>query len=242
VSTQLDLTDNNGASLAVREIPTPLSIIAEAVRQGLDPDQLGKLMDLQERYERNEAAQQFAAALAKFQANCKPITKRRKIDLGGGSGPLYAGLDDIMREISPLLADCGLCVTFTTEMVDGGMVRTTCHVRHGRHVEDSVVTLPVPVQMRVNDTQKMGAALSYSKRYALCAALNITVTDEDTDANGLGTAVDEKQIAQLKEWFTASGEGEGPTLKWAQVKTVADIPAKQFPVIMERFKRKYATR
>jgi hypothetical protein len=76
----------------------------------------------------------------------------------------------------------------------------------------------------------------------LCAALNITVTDEDTDANGLGTAVDEKQIAQLKEWFTASGEGEGPTLKWAQVKTVADIPAKQFPVIMERFKRKYATR
>jgi hypothetical protein len=36
--------------------------------------------------------------------------------------------------------------------------------------------------MRVNETQKFGAALSYAKRYALQGALNIVVTDEDTDA------------------------------------------------------------
>jgi hypothetical protein len=205
-----------------------------------DVASLEKYMELHERHQRNEAAERLAAALTKFQGKCPQITKRRKINLGGGDGPLYASLDDIMREISPLLAECGLCVTFSAEIADNGFLRATCNVRHGRHVEASHITLPVPAQMKVNDTQKMAAALSYAKRHSLCAALNIIVTDEDNDAGGMVEAVTEEQIATLREWFQTSGEGPGPTLKFCKVKAPHEIPAAMFPVIVERFNRKYA--
>jgi hypothetical protein len=241
MTTQLQLTDSNGI-IEHRSPPTPLAILDKMAASDVDPEKLAQMMTLCERYEANDAAQKFSAALARFQAKCPAITKRRKIDLGGGSGPLYASLDDIMKEIKPLLADCGLCITFSAEVTEAGQIHVLCNIRHGRHVETSEITLPIPAQMRVNDTQKMGAALSYAKRYALCSALNITVTDEDTDANGLAATIDEEQYAKLVEWFESSGEGPGPTLKFCKVKSPSEIPAAMFPVIIERFNRKYANR
>ena len=55
---------------AIDPNPNPLSMLASALQQGHDVDKLGKLMDLAERYEANEARKAFATALSKFQATC----------------------------------------------------------------------------------------------------------------------------------------------------------------------------
>jgi hypothetical protein len=218
--------------------PTPLEIYQNALAQGIDPDKLAKLLEIQQAVRADEAAEAFAESLAKFQAKCPQITKRRKINLGGGEGPMYASFDDIMVVISPILAECGLCVTFSSELTDAGMNRTTCFVRHGRHVESSTVTLPVPSQMRVNDTQKMGACLKYCQRYALCAALNLTVTDEDTDAQGLVETISEEQLATIKELIESTGADLKRFCKWAAIDHLKEMSQDFYPAAINQLKRK----
>jgi hypothetical protein len=212
--------------------------LLKAVIDRGDPNIAAKWMELHERHLQNVAAESFANALARFQGRCPQIAKNRKIDLGGGAGPSYASLDDIMRAIGPLLAECGLCVTFSASVTDAGAMHVICNIRHGRHVESSELTLPVPAQMRVNDTQRMAAALSYAKRHCLCAALNIVVTDEDNDANGMAEKITEQQAATIREWLVATTTDEKRFLNWLHVAAVADIPAARFDECVAMLKRK----
>lgn len=214
---------------------TPLLLIERAMERGVDP---GKLYELAQQWERDQAAERFAVALATFQSRCPQIKKNRSIDLGSGKGPQYASLDDIMREIGGLLAECGLSITFSAAVTESGMLTAKCLVHHGRHVEHSEITLPVPSNMRVNDTQKMGAALSYAKRYALCAALNIIVTDEDEDGGGLLETITDEQAATLREWIANTESNESAFFKYMGVKSLGQIAAADYGKALDALKRK----
>ena len=217
------LAPTNGAPLPAAD--NPLSIITIAMQHGAPPEQLGQLLDLQERWERHRAAEAFGAAIASFQRECPPITKARKVN----AGPLnyrFASYDDVMRVAGPLLASHGIAVSFTTESTERGM-RAVCRVRVGIHSEDYALEIPVP-DMRVNDTQKYGAALSYVKRYALCAALNIVVTDEDNDAIPLQRGITHEQGEKLKRLIQQTDTDPAKFLKWAGCESLAEMPANKF--------------
>lgn len=226
------------ATPAVVEI-TPLTLLQSCIANGQDPD---KMLGIIERMAANEAADRYGEAFAKFQSLCPQIHKSRSIDLGGGKGPTYASLDDILRVVKPILAECGLGVSFSATITDDGKMQCKCFVRCGRHVEESEITLPAPSQMRVNDTQKMGAALSYAKRYALCAALNIVVTDEDTDAAGVCETITEEQAVTLREWIGNVSADEGKFLAWLGVKSLAEIPRNKFDDALKALQSKAAKR
>ena len=225
----------NGIYATAPASANPMAIIEAAINRGIDPDQLGKLLDLQERYERNRAAEAFGAAIARFQRDCPPITKSRKVD----AGPMryrFASYDDVMKHAGPLLAECGIAVSFSTETTDRGL-RATCRVRVGIHAEDYTLEVPIP-DMRVNDTQKYGAALSYVKRYALCAALNIVVTDEDNDATGLGKLVSAEQIAEIKRLVEKTDTDHGRFLKWAGVASLDAMTVPKYHEAVAYLERK----
>ena len=214
---------------------TPAIVLDRMLERGQN---IQDAMEFFEKWEARIAAEQYGHALAAFQAQCPQIVKRRQIDLGGGKGPLFASLDDIHDVIKPILAACGLSVRFSAEMTDAGQMRAKCFVRHGRHEEASEVTLPVPTQMRVNSTQQAGAAFSYAKRYALCAALNIVVTDEDTDGNGLFETISEEQVVTLRELVESTNSDEKKFLKWLGVERFADIPQKLYEDAICQLQRK----
>ena len=217
-----------------------MRLIEIAVQANADPDRLGKLMDLQERWELSKAAEAYGNALAAFQAECPPIHKGRTVDLGKGSGPRYAGLDDIMAVAQPILSKHGLSVSYSADIAEGKL-HAVCKVRKGRHTETNEITLPVPDQMRVNDTQKMGAAFSYAKRYALCAALNITVTDQDTDASNLNadTYITEHQADTIAAFLERMSESDKASFyKWAGCPTLNKFPASKYQSAIRSLKQK----
>lgn len=222
----------------------PLELLTLAVEKGADPDKLTGMYDLYQRWQKDQAAQAFGEALAKFQSFCPRITKRRTINIGKGPGAAYASYDDIMREITPVLSQCGLSVTFTqADMQGAGTVKLGCTIRHGTHSETTQVALPVPTQMSVNDTQKMGAALSYAKRYALCAALNIVVTDEDDDAGRMQeqiTYITEAQAIQLDEMIQSYGADRAKFLDFYGIKSTAELPASRFQQAFAALQKKGA--
>ena len=199
---------------------TPMSIIAAMAERGSDPAQIEKMMDLQERWERNRAAEEFADALAEFQSMCPSIHKGRS----GAHGAKFAGFDDIMAAIRPVLARCRLSVSFDTESTDGKSISCTCIVKRGIHEHRTKFTCPVATDLKANASQQYGSALSYVKRYAMCAALNIVVTDEDTDAGDLGgEPITQEQVKQLHDLLVQTESDTALFLEWAKVEQLADI-------------------
>ena len=219
------------------ETISPLQMIQAAIEKGIDPD---KLMDFAERFERNRAAEAFGRAVTKFQSLCPRITKTRTASIqprdGGKANYNYrfSGFDDIDKVIRPLLIECGLAVSFSTEDVPGKGIKATCRVRHGIHFEDTTLTVPVPAMS--NATQGYGAALSYAKRYALCAALNIVVTDEDTDGAGL-ECLTEAECDSIMQIIETKGADASQWLKrllaFARSESLARIPRNRYREIMD---------
>lgn len=219
------------------QAPTPMLIIQSLVDRGEDPT---AMFNLAERWEANIAAEEYGKALAAFQGKCPQITKCRQIDLGGGKGPLYASYDDIDVIIRPIMAEFGLSKTFSATVTEAGQMRVICKIRHGRHVEENEVTLPVPAQMRVNDTQKMGAALQYGKRYAVCAALDLVVTDEDRDAANMFVGINEQQLATIEDWIALMGDKfkPRPFLKWLEIEKMSELPAEKYEMVVTELQSK----
>ncbi len=225
------LEESNGVTNAV-------TLIRAAIDKGVDPEQLSKLLDLEERWQRNQAANAFAAAITGFQSECPMVRKGRQAQFSGKDAYKFASFDDVMRVARPLLSKYAIVVTFTTATSEKGMV-VTCRIRVGTHCEETSLDMPIP-EMRVNDTQKAGAALSYLKRYALCAALNIVVTDEDDDASQQFDTVDSTDVEQLNILIEEKGVDLARFLKYANVERLDLIPKSEMPKLLDMLKRKKA--
>ncbi len=228
MSTAIANVNNDGATL--------MAIIQQAASQpDLDVAKMQQLMELKREWDKDRAAEAYAAAIAEFQRKCPQIHKGRK----PASGPsyTYASYDDLMAVASPLLAECGIVVTFSTEQVEKS-IRVTCRLRVGTHYEDHSFTVPIP-DMRVNETQRFGAALSYAKRYALQGSLNIVVTDEDTDASNLNdNCITEEQRIQLDEWISSTNSDVQKFCSTFKIAELKDLPAAKFNNAMEMLRRK----
>jgi hypothetical protein len=199
---------------------TPMAMLSNWLAGGGDIDKAGQLLDLCERYERTQAAAAYNAAIARFQSLCPVVPKGRSVQ---GMGYSYADYGDVMKVAKPHLDACGLAVSFSTETIDGGL-RVTCRISHGSHHEDHLFTVPIPSTLRVNDAQKFGAALSFAKRYALTAALNIVCSDDvDDDGAGLCEQISEKQAVQISELLMTTNSDTARFLKWAGVASIYDL-------------------
>ena len=164
----------------------PMQMLGAALDRGLSVADLGPLMDLVERHEANQARKAFAAAMAQFQAACPTIKKTTRADRY-----VYAPLDEVLRTIRPHLDAAGLSIRFDTEMTGNSVITVTCTVIHrDGHSELSHFAAPVDEKMRVNDTQKVGSANSYARRYAVMNALALVASAEDDDGFGAGLKPD----------------------------------------------------
>jgi hypothetical protein len=220
---------------------TPLVLLQQAIDKGLNTDDLTKLMDLHERHERNHAAAVYATALTDFQAACPVIGKSRIASIvsktGGSYKYKFAGYEDVMKQVKPLLNENKIAVSFSTEATDKGIL-ATCTLRVGTHSEKHTLEVPIPA-MNVNDTQKYGAALSYAKRYALCAALNIVVGDEDDDAASVvAQTITEEDAIQLGEIIESKGVNMGRFLSWAEVDELRKLPKSKHQQALDYLNKK----
>ena len=76
-------------------VTQPQQLLQIAVEKGAELDKLERLMDLQERWQANEAQKAFNEALAGFQRDCPKIEKTKT----GYNDVKYADLDDISTAI-----------------------------------------------------------------------------------------------------------------------------------------------
>ena len=223
--------------------PTPLLLIQQGIDAKISPRDMKDLFDLQVRYEQRLAEQAYADAITAFQADCPPI---RKNATNPHSKKSYADYEGVMRTITPLLRKHKIVITFDTAESDGKMT-TTCRVRVGTVEKTTTITLPVDAASKMmNATQAGGAAMSYGRRYALAAALNLIYTDEDTDALPADSCITDAELAELRRALVAAGQEPGPFLDWAShaagfaVEHLEQLPGRLYQQAIGFLKRKAA--
>jgi hypothetical protein len=130
---------------------------------------------------------QLYAALAAFQAELPSIGADNRATVTGQTKDgrptsysyNYANLGDIAPLVMPLLAKHGLAFTSKPTVVDGTFL-LIYKLTHSSGEEDGGV-YPLPDPMRT-DPQKLGGAITYARRYTLCAMTGIAPGKDDDDA------------------------------------------------------------
>lgn len=183
-------------SLAPRSALLPAAIdagalLAQGIQQGLSVDALERLLAMRRELQAEQARSDFFTAMAQFQSQIPSIPKSQTARVQSAKGSFsyhYADLASIQRAIAPQMAACGLSVTFDTVQDNGGYL-IQAKVHHGAgHTETTTFRVPVDTTARMNSAQAAGSALTYGRRYALCAALGIVTAEDDDDGQSAVSA------------------------------------------------------
>jgi hypothetical protein len=129
----------------------------------------------------------LAEALITLQASLPRITKA-STGQAGNRETKYADLHSITDAVFPVLAALGLFWTCAPTMADGSFV-LTYQLAHGATGQAITGHYPLP-----NATpQSIGGAITYARRYALCAVLGLAPAEDDDDANRASQEQAERQ-------------------------------------------------
>lgn len=156
-----------------------LTLVSKALdKENIDISVIEKMLDMQERIMNKQAEMQFNVDFASMSSELPPVLKTKKAYTGK-----YAPIEDINSTIRPTLDKYGFAVSFSVKQ-DDAMVTATCELRHkSGHKIDTSVKIPHDKSGKnMNMAQAVGSAITYAKRYALCAILNISLEDVDDDA------------------------------------------------------------
>lgn len=190
---------------------TPMQMIEMAVKQGADIDKLSKLMDLQDRWEQNEARKAYIAAISKFKADPPKIVKDKAVSFGAGKTSYkHATLDKASEAIGTALAEVGISHRWEVHQKEGGLVEVTCILTHTLGHSERVTMQATPDSSgSKNAIQAVGSTCSYLQRYTLLSAVGLAPKDADDDGRQGGKMPEPQvtdfeaaieSIADLKSW------------------------------------------
>lgn len=169
----------------------------------------------------------------------------------------FADLNNIVRSTRPALAKNGLSVTQQTKILGDGASVLVTRIRHasGQWIESRVRIIPPK-----NDMQSYASTLSYMKRHAIMALLNITIdadyADDDAetamvsqrDTFAKGTAINRKydpkeqsseviskdQLEELEYELAQYPDIAEMVLDGLKIQSLADMPKSKYMVSIER--------
>lgn len=149
----------------------------------MDVAKLKELLDVQERWEANQAKKAYVQAMALFKANPPEITKDKTVKYGNTSYN-HATLSNVTACINKALSKHGLTASWVTGQ-DNGSVKVTCKITHVMgHSEETCLAAPPDETGSKNAIQAIGSTVTYLQRYTLLALTGLATYDQDDDGVG----------------------------------------------------------
>jgi len=165
----------------------PQILLQSAIDQDRGIETIERLVALAKDVREYQARDAWNAAMSEFQRNAPKILKTEVAEITTKKGKTYsyryAPLEGIMETILPLLGPLGLSVSWKHRF-DAGNVITACRISHvmGHFEESGEICIPIEKgDWGATPPQRVGIALTYSKRYSLLAGLGLAPED-DPDA------------------------------------------------------------
>lgn len=247
VSTQqLAVAKDRSQQVAVSNADSIMNLIADAATNPeMDVAKLEKLMDLQTRLLDRENEQAFDQDYVLMKPHL-PIIARRKTNSQTKSK--YAPLEDINKEVDPILAKYGFGTSTRIVEQDEKHVSVEAILRHRKgHKISNIITMPLDdrgIAGTVNKTvvHAISSTVTYCKRVAICALLNIS-TGDDQDGNrpqepDAPAYITEEQAVQIDLDLKQAGIDRAEFFKWANTRDDKDEPvADARRILVKNFKK-----
>lgn len=220
--------------VALPSAPVDMSRLMSLAESGVDPDTIGKMVDLYERVHGIQAEQAFNQAMLAIQTHMDghPVPTRGQVVVNkAGTTKPYPFLEDIQRALAPVCAQHGMSYSFDTR-ADGKGFTIVTRVSHVMGVtRETHTTLPLDESGSKNKVQGVGSTESYGMRYGLIKAFGLARYLHDDDGSGSGGSaptdqIDEETVEQLKAHAAEVGLNAERTAKMLAIfdaETWADL-------------------
>ena len=189
---------------------TPAAVLMYAMEKGADMAQTEKLMDLQIKWEANEARKAYVADMAEFKKNPPTIVKDKLVAFSGTSYT-HATLGNVTSAIVEGLAKYGFSHRWDVDQ-QGAQIIVSCVLTHKLgHSERTTLSSGKDDSGKKNAIQQVASAVTYLQRYTLLAATGLATHDqEDDDGRGyeVGVTLAEKWCGKAITAKTVEALGE----------------------------------
>ena len=243
--TEYELTEKQAPLPA---IATTNDVIMAAVQRGYEPAFVEKMMDLAERFEKNEARKAFFEALASFKLEAPKVKKDKR---NPNFNSYYTSLGNLLETYNPYLAKHGLSASFPTPQQTDKTVTGECRLSHRMgHSESVSITVPIDQaaigkasgQRSRNAIQDIKSTFTYLRSVTFEAILGVAGTEASLDDDGNSAAgnefITEAQAKEINDLLKKTGADVPKFLKYAGAETVDTIPAKAYKKVIIALKQK----
>ena len=214
--------------LAIRETGSPAELMMRAIAApGMDLDKLQKFMELQEKWEKNEARKAYVEAMAAFKANPPAIGKDKHVKFGQTEYN-HASLGNVTTLINASLSEHGFSAAWETSQGDKG-VTVTCKITHLLgHSESTSLTAGSDTSGAKNAIQALGSTISYLQRYTILSLTGLATHEMDDDGKGEVQYVTNEQVGTIVDFINEKKVDAGKFLRYMECSSVETIPAVDF--------------
>lgn len=233
-----EVEQKESKAVQVIEQASPMALAQNFLASGGDLESLEKMMDLQDRFEKNKAKKEFFVAMANAQKEMPVIYEGRK---NSQTGSKYAAYKDIVRGSKPIYTKFGLSVSFYEgDPEKDDYVKFCADVYHEKgHSKTYSVNLPIddkgpkgtPVKTKIHGVK---SSMSYGRGILLGNIFNIP-TNEDVDDDGVAAGgkivplITENQAIEIRDIIESiEGFSEKDFLEWAKRESIESILACDF--------------
>ena len=215
------MSDNKELALA-----SPAEMIRQAVAGGADLTKLEKLLELQERWDANNARKEFAKFFSMAQSDIEAVIKTKE---NTQTHSKYAELGDVIETAKPAYTRYGFSVIFYEgDCPKENHIRIFADVLHGSgHKETYHYDVPLDGKgLRGNDNMTAihgkASSVSYGRRYLMCMIWNIPTADNDGNTQKLPT-ITEKQLHILRDLIISKDMEEKKLLEFLAITSLEDL-------------------
>ncbi len=205
---------------------SPAEMIRAAVTGGADLDKLEKLLEIQIKWEANEAKKAYHAAMSDFKSVPIEIEKDKKVGYSTSKGNVaysHATLANVVRVITKELSKHGLSASWRTNQ-DQYRICVTCKITHVLgHSEETTLCASADDSGSKNSIQAIGSTVTYLERYTLLAATGLATSDQDDDAKSNDILLGDKELHAIRDILISKDLTEANLVKYLGVEKLEDV-------------------
>ena len=182
---------------------SPAAVMMQALSQGASLEQVEKMMDLQDRWEKREAEKAYSVAMAEFKSKAVVILKNKQVSFKTKSGDKteykHADLADVVDAVGPALSECGFSWYWRVTHQTPQVIEVTCYLKHRLGHCESVSLSGGPDQSGLkNSLQAISSTITYLERYTLKSITGVAEQGDDNDgADGAPPPMTDAELLKL---------------------------------------------
>lgn len=207
----------------------------EMALQSGDMEKLEKMLELKERFDKEEARKSFTGAMSSFKAEGVVIKKDRTVSFENNDKSVtsytHASLGNVVKMAVPALAIHGLSHHWNVEQEVNAPIKVTCVLTHkGGHSEKVTMQAAADTSGKKNSIQQAASTVHYLQRYTFLSATGLAVEEMDDDGvKAVETEyITEDQQTVINDLIKETKADKKAFLNYCKVDSVEHLPVSKY--------------